>query len=67
VLSLRKPLVVRLQGTNLELGKQLLHASTLKIIPADDLEEAASRSCKIAEIVTLAKKQHLDVNFSLPL
>ncbi len=67
VLALKKPLVVRLQGTNLEQGKQLLHASTLKIIPADDLEEAASRSCKIAEIVSLAKKQHLDVNFSLPL
>ncbi len=67
ILSLKKPLVVRLQGTNLEQGKQLLNASSLKIIPADDLEEAASRSCKIAEIVSLAKKQHLDVNFSLPL
>jgi len=48
ILALKKPLVVRLQGTNLEQGKQLLHASTLKIIPADDLEEAASRSCKVA-------------------
>lgn len=47
ILALKKPLVVRLQGTNLEQGKQLLHASTLKIIPADDLEEAASRSCKV--------------------
>ena len=67
ILSLKKPLVVRLQGTNMEEAKSLLSASSLKILPADDLEEAASRSYKIAEIITLAKSQKLDVNFSLPL
>lgn len=67
VLNLRKPLVVRLQGTNLEAGTQLLQASTMKIIPASDLEQAAMKSCSMAEIVSLAKRQDLDVNFSLPL
>ena len=42
-LSLSKPLVVRLAGTNVEEGKQLLKDSGLKIIPADDLDEAAMK------------------------
>ena len=40
-LSLSKPLVVRLAGTNVEQGKQILTDSGLKIIPADDLDDAA--------------------------
>ena len=42
-LSLSKPLVVRLAGTNVEEGKQILKDSGLKIIPADDLDEAAMK------------------------
>lgn len=37
------PLVVRLAGTNFELGKQILENSGLKIIPADDLADAARK------------------------
>ena len=40
-LSLSKPLVVRLAGTNVEEGKNILSKSGLKIIPADDLDDAA--------------------------
>jgi succinyl-CoA synthetase beta subunit len=40
-LSLTKPLVVRLAGTNVEEGKKILSESGLKIIPADDLDDAA--------------------------
>ena len=40
-LSLSKPLVVRLAGTNVEEGKNILSQSGLKIIPADDLDDAA--------------------------
>ena len=42
-LSLSRPLVVRLAGTNVEEGKQILRDSGLKIIPADDLDEAAMK------------------------
>jgi succinyl-CoA synthetase beta subunit len=42
-LSLTIPLVVRLQGTNVELGKQILAESGLQIIPADQLTEAAQK------------------------
>jgi succinyl-CoA synthetase beta subunit len=37
------PLVVRLEGTNVEKGKEILASSGLAIIPADDLDDAASK------------------------
>ena len=49
-LSLKKPLVVRLAGTNVEEGKKILSTSGLKIIPADDLDDAA------VKIVTAVKE-----------
>lgn len=41
--SLKVPLVVRLEGTNVELGKKLLKESGLNITPADDLTDAAKK------------------------
>jgi succinyl-CoA synthetase beta subunit len=41
--NLAVPLVVRLEGTNVELGKQILAESGLTIIPADDLADAAQK------------------------
>jgi succinyl-CoA synthetase beta subunit len=42
-LRLRVPLVVRLEGTNVELGKKILAESGLAIIPADNLADAAQK------------------------
>lgn len=42
-MDIKVPLVVRLEGTNVELGKKILQASGLKIIPADDLGDAAKK------------------------
>lgn len=42
-LSIKIPLVVRLEGTNVEEGKKMLEKSRLKIITADSLEEAAKK------------------------
>jgi flagellar biosynthesis/type III secretory pathway ATPase len=39
--GLKVPLVVRLEGTNVELGKQILRDSGLAVVPADDLADAA--------------------------
>jgi succinyl-CoA synthetase beta subunit len=41
--KLRVPLVVRLEGTNVERGKQLLKESGLALIAADDLADAAQK------------------------
>jgi succinyl-CoA synthetase beta subunit len=46
--GLKVPLVVRLEGTNVELGKQMLRDSGLAITPADSLRDAAQ---KIVEMV----------------
>ena len=42
-LSLSVPLVVRLEGTNVDLGKKILAESGLAIIPADNLADAAQK------------------------
>ena len=39
--ELRVPLVVRLEGTNVEAGKQILTESTVALTPADSLANAA--------------------------
>ncbi|HVM66214.1 MAG TPA: succinate--CoA ligase subunit beta, partial [Acidimicrobiales bacterium] len=41
--GLKVPLVVRLQGTNVELGNQILKKSGLDIIAASDLGDAARK------------------------
>lgn len=42
-LGVKVPLVVRLQGTNVELGREILSKSGLKISPADTMDDAARK------------------------
>jgi succinyl-CoA synthetase beta subunit len=44
--GLQVPLVVRLEGTNVEEGKEIIRASGLNVIPADDLDDAAQKIVK---------------------
>ncbi len=44
--SLNVPLVVRLEGTNVELGKKILAESGLPIVSGDDLADAAQKIVK---------------------
>jgi succinyl-CoA synthetase beta subunit len=48
--ALNVPLVVRLEGTNVDLGKKILKNSGLKIVSADNLADAAQK------IVTAVKE-----------
>jgi succinyl-CoA synthetase beta subunit len=41
--GLQVPLVVRLEGTNVDLGKKILRESGLNVTPADDLDDAAKK------------------------
>ena len=41
--NLAVPLVVRLEGTNVEMGKEIIKNSGLNVIPADDLDDAAQK------------------------
>ena len=44
--GLKVPLVVRLEGTNVERGKQIINESGLNVIAADDLDDAAQKIVK---------------------
>ncbi|WP_271206098.1 ADP-forming succinate--CoA ligase subunit beta, partial [Methylopila jiangsuensis] len=41
--GLQVPLVVRLEGTNVEEGKRIIAESGLNVLPADDLDDAAQK------------------------
>lgn len=43
-LDLKVPVIVRLEGTNVDKGKQLLKDSGLELITADDLDDAAQKA-----------------------
>ena len=44
--GLKVPLVVRLEGTNVEMGKKIITDSGLNVLPADDLNDAAQKIVK---------------------
>ena len=48
-IKLDKPLIVRLEGTNVERGKEILSNSGLEIVTAKDLEDAAEKAVSIVE------------------
>lgn len=66
-IKLDTPLVVRLEGTNVDEGKKTLELSGLRIINADNLDEAAMKAVRVAEIMQMAKDINLKVNFEIPL
>jgi len=66
-LNLVTPIVVRLQGTNVDEAKVMIGSSGLKILPVDNLDEAARLSCKLSKIVAVARDAHLDVKFEMPI
>ena len=49
IVKLSVPLVVRLEGTNVEKGKQLLKESGVALITADDLADAAQKAVREAK------------------
>ena len=48
-MKINKPLIVRLEGTNVERGKEILSNSGLEIVTAKDLEDAAEKAVSIVE------------------
>ena len=44
--GLKIPLVVRLEGTNVDLGKKIIKESGLNVVSADNLDDAAQKIVK---------------------
>ncbi|KAI4464546.1 succinyl-coa synthetase beta chain [Holotrichia oblita] len=66
-LKIKIPIICRLQGTNVDDAKVIIASSGLKILPVDNLDEAARLAVKLSNIVSLARSAKLDVNFEMPL
>jgi len=66
-LNLQIPLVVRLQGTNVEQAKVLIADSGMRILPVDDLEQAASLIVMLSKVVKQTEKVGVSVSFNLPI
>lgn len=62
-LNLMTPIVVRLQGTMVDEAKVLIASAGLKILPVNDLEEAARLAVKLSKIVEIAKEAHVSIKF----
>ena len=48
-MKINVPLVVRLAGTNFKEGKEILDNSSLKLISAENLDDAAKKIVKVIE------------------
>merc|ERR1712238_579213 len=55
-LNLGTPIVVRLQGTNVDEAKVMIGSSGMKILPVDNLEEAARLAVKLSNFLFKHKK-----------
>lgn len=66
-LNMTIPLVVRLQGTEVEAAKKLIKDSKLRMFAVDDLDLAASKAVKLSNIVNLARQAEVGVKFEVPL
>jgi len=63
IVDLRVPVVVRLQGTNAEVGKEKIASSGLQLSGQDDLEKAATLAVGLAELTQKATSLNLKVSF----
>eukprot|EP01095_Lingulamoeba_sp_RSL-Kostka_P016053 TRINITY_DN7661_c0_g1_i2.p1 TRINITY_DN7661_c0_g1~~TRINITY_DN7661_c0_g1_i2.p1 ORF type:complete len:458 (-),score=184.07 TRINITY_DN7661_c0_g1_i2:35-1408(-) len=66
-LNLKIPLVVRLSGTRVNEAREIIETSGMRVIAADNLDDAAKKAVTATSIVEIAEKVNLNVSFELPL
>jgi succinyl-CoA synthetase beta subunit len=62
-IGISKPIVIRLQGTNVDAAKKLIEGCGFRMILAEDLEDAAAKAVGVADIAKQANELHLGVKF----
>lgn len=62
-IGIQKPIVIRLQGTNVEEAKTMVEGCGFKMILAEDLDDAATKAVGVAEIAAQAAKIQVGVKF----
>jgi len=61
-IGMKKPIVIRLKGTNVEAANKLIEGSGYAMIVDDDFERAANKVVKMAQIVKLGEDCGLNVS-----
>ena len=56
-----------MQGTNVDEAKVMIGQAGLKILPVDNLDEAARLSVKLSGIMNLSRSAGLGVKFEMPI
>lgn len=64
-IGMKKPIIIRLKGTNVEEAKKLIEGSGYRLIVTDDLDDAANKAVHIAEICRQAEEVALNVQFTV--
>jgi succinyl-CoA synthetase beta subunit len=62
-IGINKPIVIRLQGTNVDEAKLLIESSGFRMILAKDLEDAAEKAVGVADIAAQAAKIDVGIKF----
>ena len=62
--GLKIPMVVRLQGTNVNEAKAMIRSSNLRVFNCDELDQAAAKAVILAKIMELAKSADLNVSIN---
>lgn len=62
-IGMKKPLVIRLQGTNVDAAKELIEGCGFRMILATDLDDAAEKAVGVAEIAKRAEQLQLGIKF----
>ncbi len=59
---MKKPIVLRMKGTKIDEAKEIISDSGFSLFITEDLEEAATKAVKMAEILRLAREAKLNVS-----
>ncbi|CRG95820.1 ATP-specific succinyl-CoA synthetase beta subunit, putative [Plasmodium gallinaceum] len=62
--NFKKPLIIRLEGTNQEEAERLIKESNIKCILCQDMNAAAEKSVAMANIIEIAKKSNINIAFN---
>ena len=61
-LGMKKPIVLRMKGTNIEEAQKIIQESGFNMVLTEDLEEAATKAVKMADILKMAREARLNVS-----
>ncbi|KAL4446425.1 hypothetical protein ABPG74_001166 [Tetrahymena malaccensis] len=64
LLGMKKPIVLRLKGNNVDAAKEIIQNSGFNLIFTEDLDEAAEKAVKTAMIIRMAKEAKINLELT---